>query len=282
MPVQHEFNHQIVVRDAAHRPWPMPGTPWIMTQSWCDLLFAHWQVDPLRLAALIPPPLQLDLFAGEAWIAVVPFRMEQVSPRGVPALPWISAFPELNVRTYVRVGDKPGVFFFSLDATNPLAVRVARSVFRLPYYQASIDVQVDGDGEGAGVTGYHSRRTDPRSPVASAELIAAYRPVGPVFHAVAGTREYFLTERYCLYTVDRHARASICEIQHARWPLQLATAEFARNTMIDGLDLGLALDPRRDDRGDTAGLAATGAASSPLLHFARRQDTVAWRPTRLV
>src|SRR5690348_197446 len=118
-----------VVEDTAHRPWPMPRTPWIMTQSWQDLLFAHWRVDPGQLAARIPAPLELDLFGGEAWIAVVPFQMERVSARGVPSLPWLSAFPEANVRTYVRLGDKPGVFFFSLDATNPIAVRVARSVF---------------------------------------------------------------------------------------------------------------------------------------------------------
>jgi len=281
--VQHEFNHR-VVEEVAHRPWPMPGTPWIMTQSWCDLLFAHWRVDPARLAARIPPPLQLDLFEGEAWITVVPFRMEHVSPRGVPSLPWISAFPELNVRTYVRVGNKPGVFFFSLDATNPLAVRVARTVFRLPYYQASIDVQLDRagnpdrdrDGGGDGVARYHSRRTDARSPVASAELIGSYRPIGPVFHAVEGTLEYFLTERYCLYTVDRQSRAYICEIHHPRWPLQIAAALFEVNTMIDGLGLGLTLNPHRPE---PAGL--TGAAPPPLLHFARRQDTVAWRPTRI-
>jgi uncharacterized protein YqjF (DUF2071 family) len=271
-PVQQEFNHQ-VVEEVAHRPWPMPGTPWIMTQSWCDLLFAHWRVDPARLAALIPPPLEIDLFHGEAWIAVVPFRMEQVSPRGVPALPWISAFPELNVRTYVRVGDKPGVFFFSLDATNPLAVRVARTVFRLPYYQASIDVQRDRVDDG-GVVRYQSRRTDPRSPVASAELIGSYRPIGPVFHAVAGTREYFLTERYCLYSVDRRSRAYMCEIHHLRWPLQLAAAQFEVNTMVDGLDLGITLDPRRAD-------PAGGTPPAPLLHFAGRQDTVAWRLTRI-
>ncbi|MCU1386410.1 MAG: hypothetical protein JWL71_5107, partial [Acidobacteria bacterium] len=109
----HDFDDTILA-DTAHRPWPLPGRPWIMTQTWHDLLFAHWRVDVDELAALIPSGLELDLFSGEAWAGVVPFHMTNVAPRGVPSLPWVSAFAELNVRTYVRVGDKPGVYFFSL------------------------------------------------------------------------------------------------------------------------------------------------------------------------
>jgi uncharacterized protein YqjF (DUF2071 family) len=130
----------------------------------------------------------------------------------------------------------------------------------MPYYRASIDVRVDGDH----IARYQCRRTDARSPVSSAEFIAAYRPTGPVFHAVVGTREYFLTERYCLYAIDRHTRTHVCQIHHAPWPLQRASAEVERNTLLNGLSLGL--------------LAETRPA---LLHFAKRQDTIAWRP-RLV
>jgi len=143
-----------IVDEVAHRPWPMPKGPWIMTQSWHDLLFAHWPValDPLR--QMMPPGLELDLFDQQAWLGVIPFHMTNVAPRGVRSLPWVSAFPEINVRTYVRAGGKPGVYFFSLDAGNPLAVTVARTLFHLPYYQASIEVQ----HEDAGVY-YHTRRT---------------------------------------------------------------------------------------------------------------------------
>jgi uncharacterized protein YqjF (DUF2071 family) len=263
---QDAFNHR-VIEDIAHRPWPMPRTPWIMTQSWQDLLFAHWRVDPARLAASIPAPLQLDLFRGEAWIALVPFRMKHVSPRGVPALPWVSAFPEVNVRTYVRFGDKPGVFFFSLDATNPLAVRVARAAFHLPYYQASIDVQLTAAGDG--VSRYESHRTDAQAPTAAAELIASYRAIGPVFHAEEGTLEYFLTERYCLYAIDKQRRVHICEIHHGPWPLQVAEATFETNSLLDGLSDAL-LDG-----------GAGGVLAPPLLHFSKRQDTINWRPTRI-
>ena len=106
----------------AHRPWPLPDAPWLMTQTWHDLLFAHWPVDDEPLAALVPPEFELDLFEGQAWVGVVPFYMTNVAPRAVPALPWVSHFPELNVRTYVRAQGKPGVYFFSLDADFPPAV----------------------------------------------------------------------------------------------------------------------------------------------------------------
>src|SRR4051812_15661753 len=120
----------------------MPASPWVMTQSWHDLLFAHWPVDKATLAALVPSPLEPDVFEGTGWVGVVPFHMTNVAPRAVPNVPWISAFPELNVRTYVSVGGKPGVYFFSLDAASALAVAAARSLFNLPYYQATIDVGI--------------------------------------------------------------------------------------------------------------------------------------------
>ena len=103
-----DFDHAIL-NATAHRPWPMPSGPWVMSQTWHDLLFAHWPVDKEALRALVPSRFELDLFEGEAWVGVVPFHMTNVAPRFVPALPWVSAFPELNVRTYVRVDGKPGV-----------------------------------------------------------------------------------------------------------------------------------------------------------------------------
>src|SRR5690349_19630993 len=90
-----------------HRPWPLPDEPWLMTQSWHDLLFAHWPVDKTRLRELVPPALPLDLYEGRAWVGVVPFHMTNVAPRGLPSLPFVSAFAELNVRTYVVVDGKP-------------------------------------------------------------------------------------------------------------------------------------------------------------------------------
>src|SRR5262245_2869361 len=178
-----DFNHA-VLRELAHRPWAVPSAPWVMTQTWRDLLFAHWPVDPRALRPLVAPPFELDLYDGDAWISIVPFLMANVGPRGM-LVPRVSEFAELNVRTYVRVGDRPGVYFFSLDAASRFAVRAARLLLNLPYYLASIEMaSVDGRVE------YDCRRTATNTP---AEFRASYRPAGPVFIAVPGSRDYFLT-----------------------------------------------------------------------------------------
>lgn len=203
--MQYDFKAGIL-DETAHRPWPMPREPWIMTQTWHDLLFAHWRIETSRVARLLPPHLELDTFDGAAWLGVVPFRMSNVAPRGCPALPWLSAFPELNVRTYVRWrGERPGVFFMSLDASNPAAVWAARRFFHLPYHRARMRVARSGRR-----IVYDSQRMAP-SP-GDASFRARYEPSGPVFEAAAGTLEYFLTERYCLYTTDRRGRPRRLEI----------------------------------------------------------------------
>jgi uncharacterized protein YqjF (DUF2071 family) len=221
-----------------------------MTQTWLDLLFAHWPIDPELIAPTIPADVELDLFDGRAWLGVVPFRMANVGPRGVPALPGVSAFAELNVRTYVRAGGKPGVFFYSLDAASLAAVLTARALLNLPYFPAAMQVAVSD-----GWVSYRSRRTHG----GAAELVASYRPVGEAFAPQPGSLEYFLTERYCLYGVGRTGRTYILEIHHPPWPIQPAEARFERNTMAQAAGFTLP---------DTA----------PLLHFAKRQDTVAWVP----
>jgi len=218
-----------------------------MTQTWHDLLFAHWPIDAGTLRGKVPAAFELDLCEGQGWIGIVPFFMTNVSPRGVPALPVVSEFPELNVRTYVTVGGKPGVYFFSLDAGSALAVKAARILFNLPYFTASMQVE-----RVSSTVRYSSARREGR-----AELIAEYAPAGPSSSPAIGSLEYFLTERYCLYHVDRRGRPYRLEIHHPPWPLQPATATFTRNTMADAASIAL---PNRQ----------------PLLHFSTRQDMVAW------
>ncbi len=226
-----------------------------MTQSWHDLLFAHWPVDVAALRRLVPPALPIDTFDGQAWVAVVPFHMTNVSPRGVPALPFVSAFPELNVRTYVTVDGKPGVYFFSLDAGSRAAVMAARALFRLPYFAAAMTVSTTDGVSGFDNVRYSSRRN------AAAEFVASYRPTASAREPKPGTLEYFLTERYCLYTVNRRSRPRRLEIDHPPWPLQIAEAEIVTNTVAQAA--GITLPP-----------------VPPLLHFAKRQDVVAWWPQR--
>jgi uncharacterized protein len=252
--------------EIAHRPWPLPQTPWIMSQIWHDLLFAHWRIDTAELRTLrplIPAALEIDRFQGDAWIGVVPFRMSGVRLRATPPLPFLSAFPELNVRTYVTHGGKPGVWFFSLDATNPIAVWAARVSFHLPYFNARMSCE-----HRTGWIEYSSERTDRRAP--SAKLQMRYRPAGDIFHAHPGSLEHFLTERYCLYAADAQDQVSRCEIQHHPWPLQQAQAEFRESTMVEAA-AGWDGQPHCLSTGPTSGIA-------PLVHFALRQDVVVWPP----
>ncbi|MCC7358110.1 MAG: DUF2071 domain-containing protein [Anaerolineales bacterium] len=234
----------------AHRPWPLPAGPWVMTQTWYDLLFAHWPVPVADLRHVVPPQLELDTYEGQAWLGVVPFGMSRVYPRFTFPVPWLSVFLELNVRTYVRVGAKPGVYFFSLDAANPAAVEIARRTYRLPYYNARMSKQADGDW-----LDYSSYRTHRGAP--PAELRARYRPTGEVYLSQPGTLESWLTERYCLYTFGRANTVLRGEIHHAPWPLQPAEAEITANSMAAPHGLTLPDTP-------------------PLLHFVRSILTVEW------
>lgn len=235
---------------ADHRPWPVPARPWRMKQRWHDLLFAHWPISPDAMREKVPAPLELDLFGGEAWLGVVPFRMSGVRWRGWPPLPGFSAFPELNVRTYVTHGGKPGVYFFSLDAASRVAVEVARRWYCLPYFHARMSLRERGSE-----IHYTSIRTDARGEWA--ELRARYAPRGDAAPATPGSLDYFLTERYCLYTHGRDARLLRGEILHAPWPLQPAAAEMEKNSMAAA-----------------AGFRLPDA--EPVLHFARQLDVLIW------
>ena len=237
-----------------HRPWPLPSRPWIMAQSWHDLLFAHWPIDAAVLRPRIPAKLQIDTFDGKAWLGIVPFSMTGVRLRGMPALPRLSAFPELNVRTYVTGEGKPGVWFFSLDAGNPLAVIAARISFHLPYFNARMACHVEN-----GWMHYRSDRTHRNAPAAS--LCGRYVANGPTHTPRPGSLEHFLTERYCLYSASG-AKVYRGEIHHPAWALQPAEAQFERNTMAEASGFVLPEVP-------------------PLLHFSRRQDMVAWAPQRI-
>ncbi len=211
--------------------------PWVMSMRWQDLLFAHWRVDPASLRPLVPPGLELDLWNGEAWLGVVPFQMSGVRPRGTPSIPGLSAFPELNLRTYVRGGGHSGVWFFSLDAASRVAVRVARATFHLPYFDAEMACEVGADGS----VEYRSRRVHPG--VVPAELRCRYRPTGGVFRSQPGTLEHWLTERYCLFAADRRGRVYRGDIAHEPWPLQPAEAEWEQCEMTGLVGFGLKPEP---------------------------------------
>ena len=221
-----------------------------MEQKWHDLLFAHWPVPVAAMRELVPRPLELDLYDGTCWVGVVPFWMSGVRARGTPGLPGISRFAELNVRTYVSFGGKAGVYFFSLDAASRAAVMAARALYHLPYYFADMKVRSEGEQ-----ILYFSARA------ANAEFHGQYEPVGPAALRDPGTLEYWLTERYCLYTVH-HGTVWRGDIHHAPWPLQDARAEIERNTMAAAAGIEL-------------------PNCKPVLHFSKHQDVLIWRLSRV-
>ena len=236
--------------DTAHRPWPLPDRPWLMGQTWHRLLFAHWRVPVEDIRAHVPRPLAVDTFDGNAWIGVTPFVVTGLRLRTSPPPPLVSSFPELNVRTYVTYGERPGIWFFSLDAGSAAAVLGARAAYRLPYFRARMSADRSGDE-----VDYTSDRLSKRG--APAAFRARYRPTGAVFRAEPGSLEWFLAERYCLYTVAGGHRLDRAEIHHPQWPLQPAEADIAENTMAAPLGIEL--------------------SGEPLLHLADRQDVVIWR-----
>ena len=239
----------------AHRPWPLPAAPWVMTQIWKDLLFLNYPVDAQRLRPLVPEPLTLDTYEHQAWVSVVPFLITRLRPPGVPAVPWLSSFPELNVRTYVTYKGKPGVYFFSLDAGNLSAVWGARVFYRLPYWHADMTIS----GKGSLIVDYRSKRIHGPKP---AEFVGSYGPVGRVHTAIPGSLESFLTDRYCLYAWNRE-KMYRSEIHHLPWPLQEAKAAIATNTMaqVAGIEV-------REDE--------------VVSQFSRNLKVLLWAPERLL
>jgi uncharacterized protein len=237
-----------------HRPWPIPQRPWALRQRWFDLMFAHWPASVDQLRPLVPASLTIQTFAGSAWVGIVPFRIEGLSPRGVPDLPNLAAFPELNLRLYVEAEGKPGVFFISLDAASASAVAGARLAFNLPYFHARMSATV-----AAGAVRFQSvRRRD-----AAIRFEADYAPTGETFEPAIGSLEYFLTERYCLYARRRRGGVKRMEVHHAPWRLRSARGQILLNTLASGQRVIM------DER------------ATPLLHCAEPQDVLCWMPRAL-
>jgi uncharacterized protein len=232
-----------------HRPWPVPQRPWTWRQSWRDLLFAHWPIAASALRPFVPESLEIQEFDGTSWVGIVPFRMTGVMRRPFPDLPWLSAFPELNLRVYVTCENKPGVWFISLDATQPLAIWGARRFFHLPYFQATMQLKQHGQR-----LHYISERCHAAPRVA---FRGTYEPVSSCYLSQPGTLEHFLTERYCLYAQDRSGQLWRGEVQHHPWPLQRATLEIEENTIATAQGIAISGEPA-------------------LLHFSQAIHVVVW------
>jgi uncharacterized protein len=229
------------------------GLP-LMHQKWGKLLFMHWRIDARLLAPLLPSQLSIDTFDGSAWIGVISFTMWGIRASFLPPIPGTSAFHELNVRTYVHLNGVPGVWFFSLDAANKLAVWGARKFYYLPYFNAEMSLEQTGNR-----IDYASTRTDSRGP--AARLRTSWTTGEHVPQASADSIEFFLTERYCLYS-EHKGELFRARIHHQPWPLQKAELLSLNSTMIESLGVATPVD-------------------EPLLHYAEEVSVEIWPIERM-
>jgi uncharacterized protein YqjF (DUF2071 family) len=236
------------LRETRHRPWPLPDGPWRTGQTRHDVLFAHWPVDARALEPYVPAGLELDSRDGAAWVGITPFRLSGLRLRGTVPVPGVSSFLELDLRTYVTAGGRPGILLLSLDASSRLAVEAARRAYGVPSFHAAVRAT-----ERAGRIEYRCARRGAARPHV---LECAYAPVGAARPARPGSLEAFLVERYCLYSADGRGRLHRAELHHPPWPLRRAEAELDLNTMPpDGIRL---------------------AGEPAQLHFCERQDILVW------
>jgi uncharacterized protein len=196
---------------------------WAVAMDWHDAMFLHWRVDAGALQRMLPSDLELDLYDGAAWIGIVAFRITGARLRGVPRFAGLPPFNEINVRTYVRDAEKPGVWFLSLDAANALAVWTGRNALHLPYIHASIEAE-----HHPATYTYRSERTGPTTARfdATAHIVTAPRIAAP------RTLEHWLAERYCFFAVDARGRTLRGDVEHEPWPLHDATPTIATNTLL--------------------------------------------------
>ncbi|MFB6223120.1 MAG: YqjF family protein [Haloarcula sp.] len=182
----------------------------------------HWPIEPETVAATLPDGLAVDTYDDRAWLSVVPFRMADIRPRGSPIG---RSFGELNLRTYVRADGTPGVYFYNLDADDRLSVTVARKLFQLAYYRASMQVRAVGDG-----VEFRSTRSSSRAP--PADFHATYEPSGPPATPESGSLDSFLVERYRFYAASDDGTVYYADIDHEPWPLQEGRADIQTNGLF--------------------------------------------------
>lgn len=222
---------------------------------WTNLLFAHWSIDANVLAPLLPSRLTVDTFDGVAWVGVVPFHMSGVRPRGLPAVPGISAFHETNIRTYVHLdGRDPGVWFFSLDAASSLAVRIARRFWHLPYFRSRMtlnrnDSVSNAEASSNSTIAYTGKRLWPEPTPAEYTIRAE---IGDAFNgesatstgsALPDTFEHFLAERYVMYGETAKGQLLQGRVHHSPYPLREVDVVQCDESLTSALGLDLAGPP---------------------------------------
>lgn len=238
-----------ILDDISHRPFPLYSKNWIMRQAWRNLVFLHWPIPKGILRKFIPTPLQIDTFNGYAWLGIVAFVMDGIYPRNIPFCSLIHKFPEVNLRTYVQYRGKPGVFFLSLDVDNWASNIIAKRWFKLPYYPAQVTYEQNDR-----VIHCESIRKSNNTQI---RFKGRLRPSHKIFHARSETLDFWLTERYCLYSIDTNKNVYCGEIHHRSWPLQKVDIEVEVNTLTSHLNIDL-------------------SNKKPITHFSTGVDSLIW------
>jgi uncharacterized protein YqjF (DUF2071 family) len=268
--MEQEFETQFVTAGSLlyaveHRPWLPPDSHWLLSQSWNDVLLLHFAMKPETLRRLVPEELTLELYEGVAWLTISPFSASHVRPSGVPPLPGISFSSQISVRTYVTMGGKPGIYYFSMDTTNLSTVWFARMFFRMQYWHSSIQVSgatINSPKTQNAEIHFRARRLHgPAAQNGAARLDVEYAPEGAPTRARTGSLNEFLTERYCVYSCHRKSFYRT-EIHHQPWPLQQVQVDLRDNSMAEPLGLTLPEEPE-------------------LCHFSRSLKMLTWAPERV-
>lgn len=244
-----------IFNEIDHRPYPLPSQNWIMRQTWRNLLFLHWPIPVEKLRPFIPASLKIDTFRGSAWLGVILFVIEGIYPRAVSTLSLVRKFPEINLRTYVKCKDKPGIYFLSIDVGNWASLRLAKRWYRLPYHSAKISFKK----EGSSFSCQSNRKGRADIPII---FQGKYAPQSNVFFPKEGTVEHWLTERYCLYSTNNGVDIYCAEVHHRPWPLQAALAEISANTLFTPFDFDL-------------------YEEKPLAHYSKGIDSLIFNSKRI-
>lgn len=236
--------------ETSQRPFPLPDGPWLMTQTWHHLLFCHWPVSSRILRKHVPSLLDIDLFDGTGWIGITPFKATNARLRGLPSLPFIHSFFEMNVRTYVTYKGTPGVYFFSLDASKRLPAWGGRIGAFLPYRHASMEMKEEGDT-------IHFRSSSKKE----AFSVSYQKNAKDFFVPAEDSLAFWLYERYCFFT-KKGSHLYRGDIHHDRWRVSETKALVHMNSMASFL-------PRSYFQND------------PLVHLSKEKQALAWALTKV-
>lgn len=240
--------------ETRQRPFPIPDGPWLVTQTWNNLLFSHWPIPSKIIKEHLPSSLEVDLFDGQAWVGIIPFYVNHMRIRGLPSIPYFHAYVELNVRTYVTYKGTPGIYFFSLDANKWMHVIGAKIGAFLPYRYASMDMKEENH-----IIHFYSRRKHTKSE--GEQLKLTYQSSSEIYLPNPDSLEYWLFERYCFFT-SRGNYLYRGDIHHDRWRVSDAKVMIHANSMASFL-------PHKY------------IESQPLVHFSRKKQVFAWALKRL-